>query len=164
MRERLSLETSRDSIADELLSTQKQLQCELKWKDTAEITHKQLLLDKRELSLKVTELEDSIRDKNHHILELECKMNRLQQENRILEEKSLRIFGHSSPISIPLSPIQVTRPLLYSTCKVKINRYMYNDIALSCRFIHCQCNLPAHLNMEVCSPHLSLKLKFLIIG
>ena len=115
MRERLSLETSRDSIADELLSTQKQLQCELKWKDTAEITHKQLLLDKRELSLKVTELEDSVRDKNHHILELECKMNRLQQENRILEEKNLRIFGHSSPISIPLSPIQVAQPLLYSS-------------------------------------------------
>lgn len=108
MRERLSLETSRDSIADELLSTQKQLQCELKWKDTAETTHRQLLLDKRELCLKVTELEDNLRDKNHHILELECKMNRLQQENRLLEEKNLRIFGHSSPLlSVPLSPIQV---------------------------------------------------------
>ena len=112
VRERLSLETSRDSIADELLSTQKQLQCELKWKDTAESTHRQLLLDKRELCLKVTELEDNLRDKNHHIVELECKMNRLQQENRLLEEKNLRIFGHNSPLSIPLSPIQVTPNVL----------------------------------------------------
>ena len=108
MRERLSLESSRDSIADELLSTQKQLQCELKWKDTAESTHKQLLFDKRELCLKLTELEDSLRDRNHQIVELECKINRLQQENRLLEEKNLWVFGHSSPVTIPLSPIQVT--------------------------------------------------------
>ena len=88
IKERLSLETSRDSIADELLSTQKQLECELKWKETAESTHKQLLIDKRELTLKVTELEDSLREKNHQIVELECKMNRTLQENKLLEERN----------------------------------------------------------------------------
>lgn len=107
IKERLSLETSRDSIADELLSTQKHLQCELKWRDTAEKAHKQLLLDKRELSLKVTELEDSVREKNHRIVELECKMNRALQENRLLEEKNGRTFAQSSVLSTPLSPTQV---------------------------------------------------------
>lgn len=111
VRERLSLETSRDSIADELLSTQKQLRCELKWKETAETTHKQLLLDKRELSLKVAELEDSVREKNHQIVELECKVKRALQENRILEERNKRIFvENGSPLSLSLSPVQVHTP------------------------------------------------------
>ena len=133
MRERLSLETSRDSIADELLSTQKQLQRELKWKDTAETTHKQLLFDKRELCLKVAALEDSLRDKNHHTLELECKMNRLQQENRLLEEKnSVRIFGHSSPVlSVPLSPIQVFQYLIIATYKVHYDVTSYKMFCTS---------------------------------
>ena len=113
LRERLSLESSRDSVADELQSTQKQLQCELKWKETAELTHKQLLVDKSELCLKMTQLEDSLRDKSHKIVELECRMNRILQENRLLEEKSKMTFGDSSSsLSLPLSPIQVTHSLL----------------------------------------------------
>ena len=109
VKERLSLETSRDSIADELLSTQKQLQCELKWKDTADSTHKQLLIDKRELASKVTELEDSLREKSHKIVELECKMNRTLQENKLLEEKNRQIIAErsSSPLSFSVNPIQV---------------------------------------------------------
>ena len=95
-------------MADELQSTQKLLQCELKWKETAESTHKQLLVDKSELCLKMTQLEDALRDKSHKIVELECRMNRILQENKLLEDRSRMTFGDSSSsLSLPLSPIQV---------------------------------------------------------
>lgn len=115
IKERLSLETSRDSIADELQSTQKQLECELKWKETAESTHKQLLIDKRELALKVTELEDSLREKNHQIVEFECKMNRTLQENKLLEERNRKsLVERRGTVSNPPA-LQVF--IYYNNCK-----------------------------------------------
>ena len=49
MRERLSLESSLDSMQDELQSAHKQLDYEARWRDSAQSTHKKLLQEKAEL-------------------------------------------------------------------------------------------------------------------
>ena len=48
-RERLSLESSRDSLHDELHSAHKQLDVEMRWKDMAESNHRRLLEEKTQL-------------------------------------------------------------------------------------------------------------------
>lgn len=57
--------------------------------------------------MKVAELEDSVREKNQQILELECKMKRALQENRLLEDRNRKING--SPLSLSQSPTQVVQ-------------------------------------------------------
>ena len=49
MRERLSLESSLDSMQDELQSAHKKLDYEARWRDSAQSTHKKLLQEKAEL-------------------------------------------------------------------------------------------------------------------
>lgn len=49
MRERLSLESSLDSVQDELQSAHKKLDYEARWRDSAQSTHKKLLQEKAEL-------------------------------------------------------------------------------------------------------------------
>ena len=49
VRERLSLESSLDSMQDELQSAHKKLDYEARWRDSAQSTHKKLLQEKAEL-------------------------------------------------------------------------------------------------------------------
>lgn len=81
--------------------------------------------------LRVTTLEEKLRDKNIKIIELEAVVRRLQQENQMIERKLDHISLNTSlPLTLTRRPSPLVNGTHYTQNNKQLLAQLYHDIAV----------------------------------